>query len=184
MHNLSLKKSIKHELVHAKQFETIARSKDGIKKLNFAVASQTANSIKDIKGADEFYSKMVQEIKQDNIGKYNNLKINMNGSEVDAKKYITAVNTLIQNKDATYNDIPIFINEKHYQEVIDKEGGLTLDEEKKADEYFKALSEYSAPKNTFEAFNPFGEYRNNILEREAYEATPSIFKKIFSRNKS
>jgi hypothetical protein len=40
-----LKKLIRHELVHAKQYETIARSEDGIKKLNYSVAKSTAKSL-------------------------------------------------------------------------------------------------------------------------------------------
>ncbi len=187
---LKLKGLIRHELVHAKQAETIARSKDGIKKINYAVLCQNTNQIKNalktlkkcalgnatnIKVIEREFWKSIngryEAMINDKTGKYDNIKLQMFDTQVDLKKYILALHTLLNKKDATYNDIPILIDTKHYEDVIKKNGPLSAAEEKKADMYYKATLEYPNV-NLWQALNPFSDYHNNILEKEAYKENP------------
>ena len=176
----SLKKLIKHELVHARQFEMIARSNDGIKKLNYANIIKTIENIKNDPNTINDFKKIQNDIINDTTGKYDNKIITINGNTYNFKNYIEAINILINNVNATYNDIPIFINEEHYKKVIEEKGSLTAAEEEKANEYYKALTEYKEV-SLINAFNPFGSYRNNILEKEAYKENPSWFINLFMK---
>ncbi|MBR6099056.1 hypothetical protein IKP85_04850 [bacterium] len=176
----SLKKLIKHELVHARQFETIARSKDGIKKLNYANVKQAAKIIEGNPVILEDFRQVYKAVQEDKSGKYNGKIIHIQSETYDMKKYIESLNIVINNKNATYNDIPMIIDEEHYKKVIAQKGALTPEEEKKAEEYFKALSDYS-PVSAFDAYNPFGSYRNNALEKEAYQENPSLLMKLFGK---
>jgi len=178
----SLKKLIKHELVHARQFETIARSKDGIKKLNYADIMQVIkNTQKSNNLAASGFIQIYNDINSDKTGKYDNKKINILGEVYDFKKYTEAIYILLTNPKATYSDIPIAIDEEHYKKVIEKKGPLTAEEEKKADEYYKAMLDYSTI-SAINAFNPMGQYRKNILEKEAYKENPSLFMKLFEKD--
>lgn len=173
----NIDKKIKHELVHAKQYETVARSQDGIKKVNFVTLNQIKNNIEKVNAKGSFDA--IYDDIQNNGNKYNDTKIKLMGGavEVNLKDYITALHTLLNNPDATYNDIPIVIDAKHYQEVIDKRGKLSAEEEAKADEYYKAMLDYKSV-NFFSALNPWSDYRQNILEKEAYKENPSIITKL------
>ncbi|MBO6272416.1 hypothetical protein J6O48_06520 [bacterium] len=173
----NIDKKIKHELVHAKQYETVARSQDGIKKVNYVTLNQIKRNIEKA-NAKESFDAIYKDI-QNNGNKYDDTRIKLMGGavEVNLKDYITALHTLLNNPDATYNDIPIVIDLKHYQEVIDKKGKLTPDEETKADEYYKAMLDYKSV-NFFSALNPWSDYRQNILEKEAYKENPSIITKM------
>lgn len=177
-----IKKLIRHELVHAKQFEMIARSKDGIKKLNYGVLIPIIRSCENDKNTIKGFQEIYEAIQQDKSGKYNNLNIETNGSTFNFKNYIEAINILLTNKNATYNDIPIAIDENHYKEVIKEKGALSREEEIKAEEYFKALSEYK-PVSFLKSINPFGSYYSNILEKEAYKENPTFWMKLFGKDK-
>lgn len=170
-------KKIKHELVHAKQYETVARSQDGIKKVNFATVCQMKNNIEQ-KNLKSGFDAIYDDIKN-NGDKYNNVNIKINGgsAEVNLKDYIEAIHTVLNNPDATYNDIPMVINAEHYQEVIDKKGMLLPEEEIKADEYYKAMLDYK-PVSFFASLNPWSDYRQNLLEKEAYRENPSIITRL------
>ncbi len=173
----NIDKKIKHELVHAKQYETVARSTDGIKKVNFVTLTQIKRNIEKM-NAKETFNAIYDDI-QNSGNKYDDTRIKLMGGsvEVNLKNYITALNTLLNNPDATYNDIPIVIDSKHYQEVIDKRGKLSAEEEIKADEYYKAMLNYKSV-NFFSALNPWSDYRQNILEKEAYKENPSFITKM------
>ena len=173
----NIAKKIKHELVHAKQYETVACSKDGIKKVNFAVMNQIKQNIEK-SNAKEVFDELYNDL-QNSGDKYNNTKITImgGGAEVNLKDYITAIHTMLNKSDATYDDIPIVIDSTHYQEVINKRSKLTAEEEAKADEYYQAMLDYE-PVNILGAINPWSSYRQNILEKEAYKENPSIITKL------
>ena len=173
----SISKKIKHELVHAKQYETVARSQDGIKKVNFATINQIKKNIERA-NAKDYFDAIYEDI-QNNGNKYNDTRIKLMGGsvEVNLKDYITALHTLLNKPEATYNDLPIVIDSKHYQEVIDKKGKLSPEEEAKADEYYKAMLDYK-PITLLGALNPWSSYRQNILEKEAYKENPSFITKM------
>lgn len=177
----SIKKLIRHELVHARQFEMIARSKDGIKKLNYATFANLKEIAKKNPAIKNEFIQIYNDVQNDKNGKYDNVKITINGEQYDFKKYIEFVNILLTKEEASYDDFPIIIDAEHYNKVIEKKGKLTPEEEVKAEEYFKALTNYTNV--TFaNAFNPFGGYRNNILEQEAYKENPSLFMRLFGKN--
>lgn len=177
---LSIENLIRHELVHARQFEMIARSKDGIKKINYANIIQVVREAKKNPMVVNEFKQIQKDLQNDKYGKYRNIKLLIQGEEYSFVKYIEAINILLENDKATYNDIPIIIDAEHYNKIIAKKGSLTKDEEQKADEYYKALTNYT-PVSAWDAYNPFGSYRNNILEKEAYQANPSLISKLFSK---
>ncbi len=174
-----IKSLLRHELVHARQFELIARSKDGIKKLNYASISQIAKEAMKSDQAVKEFEEIYNIIKNDTTGKYDNVTFEIGGAKYNFKKYIEAIHIKLNNKSASYNDIPIVSDMSHYEEVIKEKGPLTKDEENKAEEYYQALKNYPSV-NTINALNPFGAYRNNILEKEAYQSNQSWLMKLFN----
>lgn len=165
----NLKNIIKHELVHAKQSELVARSENGIKKLNYAVMQNFVRVIKQDKEALAEIEQVYNELEKDTEGKYDNTTLYIYSSEFNLKDFVKTLHVLINNDNATYNDIPMCIDEEHYSKIVKEKGGLTPDEEKQADEYYHAFMNYNAPKNFINAYNPFGTYRKNRLEKEAYK---------------
>lgn len=177
--SLSLEKLLKHELVHAKQYETVARSMDGIKKINYAAMNTFKNNILQTPNAKEGFDAIYQDIQQ-NRDKFKDTKIRISGgsAEVGFVDYVEALHILMTNPDAGMNDIPMVIDAKHYQEIIDKKGRLSAEDEKKADIYYKAMLDYSPARSWMTAYNPWSSYRQNLLEKEAYKVNPSILTKM------
>jgi len=177
------KKMIKHELVHAKQYETIVRSKNGIKKLNYACVKNIAKNLDNPQARREI-EQIYNDICADKIGKYENFPLQISGATVDLKNYITALHIILNDKNANINDIPMVIDEKHYKKVINKKGKLTPEEEIMADKYYQAQIDY--PKLTvWNMLNPFSDYYNNLLEREAYKENPGFYgfiRKVFGKD--
>jgi len=166
---LMLKKYMKHELQHARQFEMIAGLDDGIKKLNYAIFKNIYNQMKNNPQAIKELKKMNEELKNNTSGKYDATTIKLNGAEVNLKKYIQTLNIFIENEDASYEDIPMLIDEEHYKKAIKKHGPLNEQEKIKAEEYYNAQLEYK-PLTFWNMFNPFSAYKNNLLEKEARKA--------------
>ena len=175
-----LKGLIKHELVHAGQFETIARSEDGIKKLNDASVAKVANIAKSSYETKKEFEEIYKAVSEDTIGKYDKVTIKLSGADVNFKNYINAIHILLNDEKAGYNDIPMILDMSHYDNIIKEKGKLSTEEEQKADMYYEALLQYSdiTPIN---ALNPFGSYRSNILEKEAYKENQSWFMNIFNK---
>jgi len=166
------KKLIKHELVHAKQYETIARSENGINKLNYAVMKSIAKSLNTPKGKAEINA-IYNNIISDKTGKYDNFVLPISGAEVDLKNYVTALHVLTHNKDAEIDDIPMVIDAKHYEKVRAEKGQLSKEDEAKANAYYQAQLDY--PQLTaWQMLNPFSKYHDNLLEREAYRQNPGL----------
>ena len=167
-----LKKLVKHELVHAKQYETIARSENGIKKLNYAVLCSVAKSMNTPTTKKEIEN-IYQDIMNDATGKFDNINLHITGADVDLKKYIEGIHTILTNKNTGTEDVPIVIDEEHYKNIIETKGALTKKEEEKASEYYQAMLNYP-PTNLWNIINPFSDYYNNLLEREAYKESPNF----------
>jgi len=163
-------KILKHELVHARQYETVARSKDGIKKLNYAVLYNIKRVAQNDQDTRDSFEQTYRDIKN-NFEKYKDVKIKLSPTvEVNLAKFIEASYILLTNPNAGIHDIPIVIDEKHYQKVIDKKGPLSPSEEARADLYYKAMIAYPQI-GPMEVFNKNSSYYQNILEREAYATT-------------
>ena len=165
-------KLIRHELVHAKQYETIACSENGIKKLNYAVALSSAKAVDTPQGRVEV-AKVYEDIMNDKTGKYDNKVLSIVGADVNMKDYIVALNTIFNKKDCTADDIPMLIDVQHYEDVRSKKGKLSPEEERKAEQYYQAQINY--PKTTtWNMLNPFSDYYDNLLEKEAYKESPNL----------
>lgn len=168
---LSLKAMLRHELVHAKQFEMIARSKDGIKKLNYYCINNLVKEANKNPVLKQEYEKIYNDIQNDKTGKYDDIVLKTTEADFPLKKYITAIHIRLNNEKASYNDLPIFIDAKHYEDIIKKEGNLSKEEEEKANKYYEAALNYATP-TALEMLNPFSDYYNNLLEKEAYKENP------------
>ena len=174
-------KLLKHELVHARQYETIARMDNGIEKLNYATMKRIAKFAQNPYVKNEFIS-IYHDI-QNNPLKYDNKVISLNNAPVNFKNYITAIHTLITNKNANYNDIPMIIDKSYYENVRKQKDKLTPEEKQKAELYYQAQIDY--PQLTvFQLLNPFSKYRDNLLEVEAYKENPGFYgfiRKLFGK---
>jgi hypothetical protein len=165
-------KLLKHELVHAKQYETIARSENGIKKLNYAVMKNSSKFIDNPQGRLEI-EQVYNDINNDKTGMYENKTLSLIGADVNLKDYVTAIYLLLNNEDCSFDDIPIVIDEAHYNKVIKEKGKLSPSEEQKAELYYQAQLNY--PKtSTLNLLNPFSDYYDNLLEKEAYKESPNF----------
>ena len=125
-----------------------------------------------------------QDIINDKTGKYENITVRMVGTDVDFKKYIIAIHTLNTNKDAGFDDIPMVIDELHYEKVREEKGALTQEQEQKAQQYYQAQIDYP-PLTFWNMINPFSPYYNNLLEREAYKESPNLitrFRHLFVKD--
>ena len=89
----NIEKLIRHELVHAKQYETVARSKDGIKKINYSALYQVAKNAKRIPLIENEFKNIYYDIKTSG-DKYNNVKIRIGGADVNFQKFIEGVNII------------------------------------------------------------------------------------------
>lgn len=166
-----MKYLLKHELIHAKQFETIARMDDGIEKLNYSCMKQLSNTYKNkplFKNAiDTIYNELVAEPTH----KYDNVEVTVSGYKLPFKKWTIAMHRLMNDKVKTYKDIPMLINKEHYETVRQKLGKLSTEEEKLANKYYEAHLKYKTP-SAIDVLNPWSDYYNNILEKEAYAVMP------------
>ena len=176
IYSKKLKKLIRHELVHARQYETIARSEDGIKKLNYAVAKSTAKTLSNPLAKAEIQA-IYDDINSDKTGKYDGVKFKNIAGEFVLKDYIKAIHILLTDEKATYNDIPIIIDAKYYENVRNQKGPLSNEEAVMAEKYYKAQMEYPDV-NLFTTYNPFSKYYDNLLEKEAYKESPTFITRV------
>ncbi len=170
--NWKSEKILKHELVHGKQAETIARMDDGIEKLNYACLKRVAKTLQT--PCLQLEITQIYNGVMSNLDKYKDVEIDLSGYRVNLKNYIQAIYTLMTNNNATYKDIPMVINESHYKEVRKAKGDLTTEEKIMAQKYYEALIDY--PNADFnQIINPFSDYWNNLLEVEAYKENPGFY---------
>jgi|GEM_PF-6153844 len=168
--NTLQKHLLNHELVHMKQFMLMACSENGIRKLNYIVVQNIAKSL-DKNGRNDVL-KAYQEIKSGINDHYKNATIESFGYQINMVDYVTALYKVIYEKNTTENDIPIILNKDFYEKVKSTKGKLSEDEEKKAQIYLNAYANYPAKIDYIQAFKPKSEYRQSILEQEAYKVTP------------
>ena len=172
-----IEKCVKHELQHARQFEMIACLDNGLEKLNFASIYPSAQYMKNNPLAFAQFKDIVKDINNDQYGLYDNIKVPMTGAEVDLKKYIKAIDIIINNPEAKPEDIPMLIDVEHYKKAIAKRGVLSEKEKSRAEEYYQAMLKYPLMTGA-NLMNPFSGYRSNILEKEARKASKSKTGKI------
>lgn len=174
---------IVHELTHAKQYENIARSKDGLYNLN------KISVVNDAKIMDEEtrkiilntpYKKMIELAK-------NNLKHNPDSFTivdeqkdlVNEAKHLIAIKMYLQNPSVSKYDLPLMFDEKYYSELAEK-GPLTPAEEQKVKSYFSYMKRdgyaNAQYKNTSTSILAARNYKNDPMELEAYAAQNKYIK--------
>lgn len=169
---LMLKKYIKHELQHARQFEMIAGLENGIEKINYATFKMLADFMKKNPVALMQVQNVIEDVNNDKTGRYDNVKIPMSGAEVNFKDYVKTLEILVNNDDVKPEDLPILIDVDHYQKALEKRGPLSEEEKIKAEKYYKAMIDYPIMTG-FNLMNPFSGYWKNLLEKEARKASRS-----------
>ena len=167
---LFVKKYMKHELQHARQFEMIAASENGIEKLNYAIFKNTAKAMKNNSFAYAQITEVINDINNDKTGKFDNVTFSNAGAEINFKDYIKGLDILLNNEDAKPEDLPMIIDVEHYKKAIEKRGPLSDEEKIKAEEYYQAVIKYPHMAG-INLINPFSGYRSNILEKEARQAS-------------
>lgn len=172
-----VKKYMKHELQHARQFEMIAGLEGGLEKLNYVCVCNTANYLKKNPIAYAQIKSVINDLNNDKQGKFDRVKITVSGAKVDLKKYVKALEILINNPNAKPEDIPMLIDVEHYKKALLKRGPLSEKEKEKAKEYYEAMLKYPIMSG-LNLINPFLGYRSNILEKEARKASRSKTGKI------
>ena len=100
-----LEKYVKHELQHARQFEMIACLDNGMQKLNYVSVYNTANYMKKNPLALAQINDVINDVNNDLLGRYDNITIPVSGADVDFKKYVKALEILIDNPQAKPEDI-------------------------------------------------------------------------------
>ena len=166
---LFVKKYMKHELQHARQFEMIAASENGIEKLNYAVFKNTARAMKSNSFAYTQMLDIINDVNNDDTGKYDVLFSN-GGAVINFKDYVKGIDILLNNDEAKPEDLPMIIDVEHYKKAIEKRGPLSDEEKIKAEEYYQAILKYPTMAG-INLINPFSGYRSNILEKEARKAS-------------
>ena len=167
-----VKKYMKHELQHARQFEMIAGLDNGIEKLNFVCVHNIANNMKKNPIALAQMRNVINDINNDKFGKYDEVKVPISGAEVGLKKYVKAIEVIINNPLAKPEDVPMIIDVEHYKNALLKRGALSEKEKLKAEEYYQAMLKYPVLSG-LNLLNPFSGYKSNILEKEARKASNS-----------
>ena len=144
---------------------------DGIRKLNYAMFKNDANRLKQDAVKKQMIDDAYNDIISDKTHKYDNSKFSYDGYKIPFKDYIIAMHKLINDEEKNYTDIPMLINAKHYESVRENLGSLSPEEKQKAEEYYNGILNYVSA-DSISALNPFSEYRNGILEKEAYKENP------------
>lgn len=168
---------IVHELTHVKQFENIARSKDGIYELN------KIEALNDIKMMDEKTKQQILntpdekmvELAKDNI-KNKPQDFTIVNEQLDIQneaKNLKAIKMCLNNPNISKFDLPLMFDEKYYSELAQK-GSLSAEEEQRVKTYFDYMSKNSYAKakgkTIGESVSATINYKNDPMEKEAYAA--------------
>lgn len=167
---------ILHELVHAKQYETIARAEDGLYDLNRITIITETKKLKDdekkelLNANDEDLTAIAQK-------RIHNLKdfILLN-EEIDLKDEINllkGIKIYLNNPDVSKYDLPMALNENYYKNAIKEKGPLTPEETEKVKSYLEYMEKSISVKVKKGEIGKSEEttenYYNDPMEIEAYK---------------
>ena len=168
MRKTYLPATVNHELVHAKQYLTIARLDNAMERMNRIIVNRLA------KGSGFMQKFVIKNIKKEiDEGlpeKYKNAQIDIEGMKIGLVDFINAIYTAMNKPDFTEKDIPVIVNKTFFLNAKQL-GPLNKAEKEKAEEYIKAYENY--PINI--SLLPDSEYKQNLLEKEAFKVTPWYF---------
>lgn len=162
--NFKRKSIIRHELIHAQQHIMMACSKNGINKMNYLCVKKISKKLSAEQKLD--IQKTYDKIQGND--KYKNKTVKISDYEINALDYYTALYKVIYDKNANPDNIPIIINKEFYEKAKVSKGHLTEKEEIKAQKYLEAYEKYPTKIDFLDMQNPFSDYRQNLLEKEAY----------------
>ncbi len=168
--NIKQKHIINHELIHAQQHILMACSENGIKKMNYIIVKRLSNKFNDKQKSAILDS--YQEIKNTKNDEYKKKTVTMNNYQVNYVDYVTALYKVLYDKDVNLDNVPIIINKEFYEKAKAVKGSLTQDEEKKAQAYLEAYEKYPENVGFMQALNSNSDYKQNLLEKEAFKAIP------------
>lgn len=172
-----------HELTHAKQFENIARAKDGIYDYNRISVITGAKSLK----ADE--KKELLNASDEDIPVLANRNIHnpkeffLLNEELDLKNEINelkAMKMYLNNPDVSKYDLPMTVNEEYYNRITKDKGPLSPEEAQKVKgylEYMEKTISIAAKKGEIgKSAETTKAYFDNPIEIEAYKAQNEYIK--------
>lgn len=167
--NFSQKYIINHELTHAKQYMLMARSENGINKLNYITVKNMAKELDDEK--KKLLYTGYKDIEDDGF-KDGGTRVNIDGYKINYNDFVTAIYKFVYEKDTNPDNYPIIINKNFYEQAKAAKGPLTEAEEKKAQAYFEALEKYAHFERKNSALSKENkDYRENLIEKEASDAS-------------
>lgn len=168
--NIKQKYIINHELVHAKQHILMACSENGINKMNYILVKRISEKLRD-KQKSAIYD-TYQEIKNAKNDEYKDKTVKINNYQVNFKDYIAAMYKIVYEKDTNPDNVPILLNKEFYEKAKAVKGSLTQGEEKKAQAYLEAYEKYPENVGFMQVLSPNSDYKQNLLEKEAFKAIP------------
>lgn len=169
---------IVHELTHAKQFENIAKTQDGLIRINKILLRselklKKQNEIDKILATDE---KDLPALAKINIHKTDGT-YTLTNEELDEKceiKKLKAIKMYLKNPDTPPNELPMMVNEDYYKTAIKGKPPLTEEESKKVESYLSYMESdkfIDAHKGKIgKSLKTTTAYFDNPIEKEAYTA--------------
>lgn len=167
-----------HELTHAKQFENIAKSENGLTRLNkiimrSEIKSKTPQEINQILNTNE---KDIPALADKNIHKTDGT-YSMTNEELDKKceiKKLQAIKMYLNNPNVPSESLPVMIDEDYYASAIKGKTPLTAEEQKKVEKYLTYMEsdKYINAKEgkIGKSIKSTAAYFDNPIEKEAYNA--------------
>lgn len=168
--NIKQKHIINHELVHAKQHILMVCSENGINKMNYILVKKISHKLSN-KQKSSIYD-TYQDIRHSKDDKYIEKTLTVNNYQVNFVDYVTAMYKVLYEEDVNPDNVPIVLNKEFYEKAKAEKGSLTQDEEKKAQAYLEAYEKYPEDVGFMQTLNPNSDYKQNLLEKEAFKVIP------------
>lgn len=167
-----------HELTHAKQFENITKTQDGLIRINkillrSEIKAKKQDEINKILNTDE---KDLPALAKINIHKTDGT-YTLTNEEIDEKceiEKLKAIKMYLKNPETPANQLPMMINEDYYKMATKGKPPLTEEEKKKVENYLTYMESdkfINAHKGKIgKSIKTTNAYFDNPIEKEAYTA--------------
>lgn len=178
-----VKPVVVHELTHAKQFENIIRSKDGIYDLNKIYV------INEIKTMDDKKKERILSTPDDKMKdlakhymKVEADKYTFVDDKIDTENetnWLKAIKMYLKNPNISKYELPLMIYEPYYKEIAAK-GPISPEDEKKVQIYLNYMKRDAFAENLYKnkstSISANIDYMKDPMEIEAYAATGKYIK--------
>lgn len=184
--DLDIKESIPliiHELTHAKQFENIARAKDGLYDYNRISVITGAKSLKDDEKKELLNARDedIPALAKRNL--HNPKEFFLLNEELDLKNEINelkAMKMYLNNPNVSKYDLPMTVSEEYYNRITRDKGPLSPEETKKVKSYLeymeKNISINAKEGEIGKSIETTKKYFSDPMEIEAYKAQNEYIK--------